>query len=474
MTSKTLSWQQIVEERGLDVSVVETLKLGSNLRIDAEFNTANTFYDNPKFINAKIIIKESDYGTSKELNEERRGYPTLRLNEFESDFIGKPQKFCDKISKDIYEKLLIKKGDVLICRTNGNPRYVGKSAIAIKDSEYIFASYLFRIRTNEKVLPEMLVVYLNGKYGRSEIEKYSMVSNQANFSPAKFREILIPIPKLSFQKIISELVTEAHEGREKSKKLYAEAEKILLNELGLNNWQLSEKNIAVKSSEEMNLYGRADAEFFQPKYDEIEAKIKSYSEGWDSLENLIEVQDDLMKIQKDKKYQYCELADIDLNLGVVNGYNEIIGADLPSRARMKIEKNDVVVSSVAGSSGKVALIQSEDTNLVASTGFFVLRSKEFLPEINLLLLKSFPYQEFLKRSARGMILSATIKDDFKKYPVPKLKTEIQTSIAQKITDSHTSLEHSKKLLETAKKAVEMYIEQDEMVAEKFIQENLIK
>lgn len=68
------------------------------------------------------------------------------------------------------------------------------------------------------------------------------------------------------------MVQEAHKQRELSKSLYGKAEKILLDELGLSNWKPSEENIAVKSSDEVNLFGRCDAEFFQPKYDEILSK----------------------------------------------------------------------------------------------------------------------------------------------------------------------------------------------------------
>jgi restriction endonuclease S subunit len=88
----------------------------------------------------------------------------------------------------------------------------------------------------------------------------------------------IPVPLASpdFQSKIAEFVQEAHEQRELSKSLYAEAENILLSELGLIDWQPSEENIAEKMSEEVELFGRCDAEFFQPKYDELFWKLKKF------------------------------------------------------------------------------------------------------------------------------------------------------------------------------------------------------
>ena len=43
----------------------------------------------------------------------------------------------------------------------------------------------------EKINSETLVAFLNSKYGREQINKQSMQSNQVNFSPAKFRKINI-------------------------------------------------------------------------------------------------------------------------------------------------------------------------------------------------------------------------------------------------------------------------------------------
>lgn len=148
--------------------------------------------------------------------------------------------------------------------------------MVMEDKPYIFASYLFRIKTNEKLNPETLTIFLNSKYGRMEIEKYSMVSNQANFSPAKFRELQIPLPSPSFQLSIGELVQTAYVEQEKSKSLYAEAEKTLLDALDLSDWKPTEENIDIKTSEEVRLFGRCDAEFFQPKYDELFARLSKF------------------------------------------------------------------------------------------------------------------------------------------------------------------------------------------------------
>ena len=104
-----------------------------------------------------------------------------------------------------------------------------------------------------------------------------MTGNQTNFSPAKFREIQVPHFLDSFQRVIDRLVGKAYQFLENSKLFYQRAEDLLLSELGLKDWQPTEETVAVKSFSESFLSSdRLDAEYYQPKYDELEAAIKKY------------------------------------------------------------------------------------------------------------------------------------------------------------------------------------------------------
>ena len=109
-------------------------------RLEAEFYVAYS-RNSKEYYSGEDIADFIQYGTSEGLNEESKGFPVLRLNEFDSLFIGNPAKFSDKIDLATYKKLILKKNDVLICRTNGNPNLVGKAAIVPEDYNFAFASY---------------------------------------------------------------------------------------------------------------------------------------------------------------------------------------------------------------------------------------------------------------------------------------------------------------------------------------------
>ncbi len=62
------------------------------------------------------------------------------------------------------------------------------------------------------------------------------------------------------------------------------------------------------------------------------------------------------------------------------------------------------------------------------------------------------------------ILTAINRDEFKKVMLPKVRKEKQTEIQEKVIESFSLRKQSKHLLEAAKRAVEIAIEQDEQTA----------
>lgn len=96
-------------------------------------------------------------------------------------------------------------------------------------------------------------------------------------------------------------------------------------------------------------------------------------------------------------------------------------------------------------------------------------SKFFNSETLLVLLKSIVGQLQLKKGCSGTILTAINKDEFNKLVLPKVDEAVRFQIQQKITESFNLRKQSKHLLECAKRAVEIAIEQNEDTAIKWLQ-----
>lgn len=181
MQSDTLRdnvYKDLLERLGIKIVRMEKVLQNIDLRIETEFYQVKR----ANFCNVKgaAMGAFSQYRTSRGLNEDRQGHPVLRLNEFDSFFIHAPAKYCNLIAERTYQTLKLKRNDVLICRTNGNPEYVGKAALVPQDYDCAFASYLYRIRPDIEIInPTTLVAYLNCAYGRAEIKRLSIAGNQA-------------------------------------------------------------------------------------------------------------------------------------------------------------------------------------------------------------------------------------------------------------------------------------------------------
>ena len=231
----------------------------------------------------------------------------------------------------------------------------------------------------------------------------------------------------------------------------------MLEELDLVDFKSKHKLTFTTTKKEIEQDKRFDAEYFQPKYEEIIEKIKSYKGGFDKVGEVVNIKDKNFTSKDYVKYKYVALADIS-NDGYIQSFEEDFGKNLPTRARRLINKGDVIISSIEGSLNSCALIEEEFDNSICSTGFYVVNSERINPETLLVLMKLYPIQKLLKKGCKGTILTAIPKDELEKIVLPIIDNQTQQKISQKIQESFKLKKELKELLEKAKKMVEEEIE----------------
>lgn len=79
------------------------------------------------------------------------------------------------------------------------------------------------------------------------------------------------------------------------------------------------------------------------------------------------------QIEDDFELQYIDIGNVN-ERGIINPPERMKFVDAPSRARRVIKKNDTIISTVRTYLKAVAFIESDDKNLIASTGFATLTS----------------------------------------------------------------------------------------------------
>ena len=149
------------------------------------------------------------YGTSNKSGEE--GYPALRI----PNVIGGAIDLTDLKMVDVepaeLERLRLIDGDVLFVRTNGNPDYVGRSAVfhqslvkgtGFDSDAFIYASYLIRARLDRGHLePIFLHHYLQTPAGRRSLrERCKTSAGQYNINTEGLGAIPVPVIDVNRQR----------------------------------------------------------------------------------------------------------------------------------------------------------------------------------------------------------------------------------------------------------------------------------
>ncbi|MFH1347144.1 MAG: restriction endonuclease subunit S [Candidatus Margulisiibacteriota bacterium] len=444
-------------------SAIKKSQLEGAHRLDAEYYCAPDNIKND-FLYGRDVVDYVQYGTSKELNENKAGYPVLRLNEYEEYFISKPGKYCNKINENTYKQLKLKKKDVLICRTNGNPDLVGRAAIVMEDTNYAFASYLFRIRTKETLVkPAFIVVYLNSRAGRCQIEKYLMPSIQSNFSPAKFAEIKIPTLPLAFQKKIEELVKTAYALMQKSKSLYSQAENLLLEELGLDEFKIKSEIANVVNLSEVKETGRMDAEYFQAKYEILIARLKECRAK--PLRELVSMKKGFepgSEAYQEEGKVFIRVSSLSKH-GIDEKDQKYLADETYRKLRGDYEPKVGEILLTKDATPGTAYYLKEQIEGVISSGIMRLKiidKKNVAPEYLAICINSLIGQMQVERDAGGSIIMHWKPKQILELLIPLLPIGKQRKIADLVRRSHEARKKSKELLEEAKRKVEEMIDRE--------------
>lgn len=148
----------------------------------------------------------------------------------------------------------------------------------------------------------------------------------------------------------------------------------------------------------------------------------------------------------DKEYfKYIDISNVDINTGI-SEYQLVNRSEAPSRAKKKVWKNDIIVSTVRPNRNAVSIINSEDDELVVSTGFAVIQCKESIDNYYLFAaLKTNNIINQLIRKMSGGLYPAISEKDVMDIEIPIPSSEIQKYIGDKVRKAEQLKEKAKKL-----------------------------
>ncbi|XHR31200.1 MAG: RhuM family protein [Chthoniobacteraceae bacterium] len=168
--------------------------------------------------------------------------PILRMTNQVNGRISPTKLQYSEISDCKLEKFRVQRGDILFNRTNSF-ELVGRTSIFDLPGDFVFASYLIRLRTlADQLNPFFLNLYLNADETQQRLKGIATRAvSQSNISATRLKGFSLPVPPIEEQcKIVKvlETVQRAIEQQERLLALTAELKKALLHRLfttGLRN-----------------------------------------------------------------------------------------------------------------------------------------------------------------------------------------------------------------------------------------------
>ena len=413
-------------------------------------------------------------------SDDRNNIPFLRVNEIVDGLVVisdktvfLPEEVLKANSKTI---ALAYPGDIIIAKGGNTLAKVG--LVTDEFSVYATCRDVIILRTGEMtdLNKFYLWAYLHGSFGQKLMWRSASQTGQPHLTLNSIGDIHIPEYSIVLQEAIEELYNRSVYLKQVSQQNYDKAADMFEAAVGIT--QIPDAAVSIKKfSDSFAKTGRLDAEYYQSKYDDYLSALQRFET------TKLPVEFDVLKnagtnyaegISDVGVIKTKQLTNSGVNTEGVESYftNEVCAQNKSTF----IANNDVIFASMGvGSLGKVSLFYYDGDKLfVTDSTLRIYRAKEttrVLPEVLCMFLQSTIGQELIYRYVVGSTGIINIyDDDIARIPIPVLDTEIQKDIAAKVQESFELRRQSKQLLEYAKQAVEMAIEQGEDTALTWLKE----
>jgi hypothetical protein len=281
----------------------------------------------------------------------------------------------------------------------------------------------------------------------------------------RVRQMPIPVFADISQDKIDSIIYDSKLKKQQSQSLYQQAEELLLETIGLKDFQPSQTGTNIKSFKESFLAtGRLDAEYYQPKYDLLEDKIKQ--KPYSLLRGLVTF------INHGKQPPYIEngtvrvfsqkwIGDKSIDYSFLKATEEPFTSEEFAKQNDKYvaRKNDILYYSVGANIGYCHNYLIDEPIM---PGSFITLIRTDKSKINPI------YLGFVLNSSAGRLQAEKRKSasaqpyiypkDISEFVIPLIDIETQQQIAELVEKSFYLCRESKRLLDEAKDMVEKEIE----------------
>ena len=458
-------------------SIMKLSELEGAKRLDAEYYKPEYLNVKQKLLQTKFVyfrdlVKEIIHPKEikREYEEEKQDYLFLLAQNVKPLMLDlSEKKYISEEKAKQMPKNLLEKGDILFVRS-GNVGdltiYTGEPNKCIASADLLVAKIIFRH-------PYYIGVFLNTFWGRKILLRGIYSGLQPHISPNYIKQIPIPIFSENFMTNIDNLFLKAQDLLKQSQNLYSQAENFLLEELGLKDFKPKyEKTYTAKLSDAFSAH-RIDAEYFQPAYEEVIEKLRKNNIELQPLRKFI------LSIQKgiepgsenyrDEGKPFIRVSNLS-KYGFTDRDQKYLSEELYQQLRETYEPKQGDFLLTKDATPGIAYVVKEQIEGIISSGILRLQinDSEINKEYLALCINSIVGKIQVERDCGGSVILHWKPEQVKRLQIPILPLETQQEIASLVQQSHEARKKAKELLEIAKRAVEIAIENREAEALDYI------
>jgi restriction endonuclease S subunit len=464
-------------------NVIKLSELEGAKRLDAEyykpvFNSLKTLYKfNIRKLNA---VSDIAYGTTPPGGIfEETGIPFIRSQNFSMGMVNKAEiVFCSTKFHEQNKKSAVRPGDILFAAVGGT---IGQIAI-VQDSidEGNINQNIARVRIlDSSINPYYAGLFFLSKYGQLQIFRFVTGNAQAYLNSFQIGSFKIPVLSKQIQDRLGSCFKKIENFVENSCSLYSQAESLLLEELGLKDFKPKyEKTYTAKLSDAFSAH-RIDAEYFQPAYEEVIEKLRENNIELKPLRKFI------LSIQKgiepgsenyrDEGKPFIRVSNLS-KYGFTDRDQKYLSEELYQQLRETYEPKQGDFLLTKDATPGIAYVVKEQIEGIISSGILRLQinDSEINKEYLALCINSIVGRMQIERDCGGSVILHWKPEQVKRLQIPILPFPTQQEIASLVQQSHEARKEAKELLEVAKKAVEIAIEEGEEKAKIYLLNHRIK
>ena len=381
----------------------------------------------PKFSSPNLMYKESNNWARVKLSDVAEEYsvridnPSLSEYDFYigSDCIGqydfRIHKRSDASTITSAQKLF-KEGDYLLVRRSLYGSDFRERAPRA-DFDGVCSADILTIREKKGVIADGFLIYV--LYQKSLWDFIVSNSNGGLTRRIKWKQLAdyeFDLPPIEEQRILADKLWAAYRLKESYKKLLTATQEMV-------------KSQFIEMYKDLLVNGKIE--------DLVDRKIASVKKSYHDSDEI----------------EYIDISSIDNISNTIFETTKYEVSNAPSRAQQCVKKGDILVSTVRPINRNIAVVTRGLQNLVASTGFCVLRPKEEYREYLLSIVKSDAYTEHMCDKASGGLYPAVNNGDVFSYGIHIPNKEL----AQKVSTIHHQADKSEFELRKSIEAIDQVI-----------------